>query len=41
MERVLELIDERYGGSAAWLLENGLGEDDLEHLRRRLPLVRD
>jgi protein tyrosine/serine phosphatase len=36
IERVLELLDERYGGSAAWLLENGLGEDDLQRLRRRL-----
>jgi protein-tyrosine phosphatase len=41
MERVLELIDVRHGGSAAWLLENGLGEEDLEQLRQRLPLARD
>ncbi len=37
MERVLELIDERHGGSAAWLSANGLGEDDLQLLRRRVP----
>jgi hypothetical protein len=37
MERVLELVDERYGGSEAWLLANGLGEPDLQRLRNRLP----
>ena len=36
LERVLELIDERLGGSASWLRANGLGEDDLAALRRRL-----
>jgi hypothetical protein len=36
MERVLELIDERFGGSAAWLSAHGLGDADLERLRRRL-----
>jgi protein-tyrosine phosphatase len=36
MERVLELIDERHGGSAAWLAANGLDEGDLQQLRRRL-----
>jgi protein tyrosine/serine phosphatase len=40
MERVFELIDERHGGSAAWLGANGLGEADLERLRRRLGRVR-
>lgn len=40
IERVLELVDERHGGSAAWLLANGLDESDLRGLRRRL-LVHD
>ncbi len=36
MERFLELVDERFGGSAAWLTANGLGGEDLERLRYRL-----
>ena len=36
MERVLELIDERHGGSAAWLVANGLDDRDLQALRHRL-----
>jgi protein-tyrosine phosphatase len=36
MERVLELVDERFGGSAEWLAAHGLGGADLELLRRRL-----
>jgi len=36
MERVLELVDERHGGSAAWLRKHGLAEDDLARLRGRL-----
>jgi protein tyrosine/serine phosphatase len=36
MERVLELVDRRSGGAAAWLSEHGLGDADLEALRRRL-----
>jgi hypothetical protein len=36
MERFLEIVDERLGGSAAWLAENGLGPSDLERLRSRL-----
>ena len=36
MERFLELVDERLGGSAAWLSANGLERADLERLRRRL-----
>jgi protein tyrosine/serine phosphatase len=39
IERVLELLDERYGGAAAWLLENGLGDQNLQRLVRRLRLV--
>jgi protein tyrosine/serine phosphatase len=38
IERVLELIDQRHGGSADWLVANGLSETDLERLRRRLAL---
>ncbi len=36
IERVLEIVDENYGGAARWLLDNGLGEADLERLRERL-----
>jgi protein-tyrosine phosphatase len=36
IERVLELVDERHGGSAAWLSAHGLAEDDLQQLRQRL-----
>jgi protein-tyrosine phosphatase len=36
MERVLELVDAHAGGSADWLLSNGLAEDDLFRLCRRL-----
>jgi protein-tyrosine phosphatase len=36
MERVLALIDERFGGSAPWLAEHGLSASDLERLRTRL-----
>jgi protein-tyrosine phosphatase len=40
MERVLELVDERFGGSVAWLSANGLDAPDLERLRRRLAPAR-
>ena len=36
MERVFELFDEDFGGTAAWLSAHGLGTPDLERLRRRL-----
>jgi protein-tyrosine phosphatase len=36
MERVLQLVDERFGGSAAWLSAHGLENHDLVRLRRRL-----
>ena len=36
MERVLELVDEQSGGAASWLTQHGLGDADLEALRRRL-----
>ena len=40
MERVLELVDQRFGGSVAWLAAHGLGLPDLERLRRRLAPAR-
>jgi hypothetical protein len=40
MERVLELVDERFGGSAAWLSEHGLSKPDVGRLRRRLAPAR-
>ena len=36
MERFLELVDERLGGSAGWLSDNGLEQADLERLRNRV-----
>ena len=36
MERVFELLDDGFGGSAAWLSAHGLSDADLERLRRRL-----
>lgn len=36
MERVLEVVDERLGGSAAWLAAHGLTTAQLERLRRRM-----
>jgi protein-tyrosine phosphatase len=39
IERVLELVDQRHGGSLAWLMENGLGTPDLRRLRRRIALA--
>ena len=36
MERLLEIVDERFGGSAAWLSDHGLSDADLARLRRRL-----
>jgi protein-tyrosine phosphatase len=40
MERVLELVDERFGGSLAWLSAHGLGDPDVERLGRRLAPAR-
>jgi hypothetical protein len=36
MDRFLELVEERFGGSVPWLRANGLGAADLALLRRRL-----
>lgn len=40
MHRVLEIIGERFGGAAAWLSSQGLTDDELEALRRRLAPAR-
>jgi protein-tyrosine phosphatase len=39
MERFLAIVDERFGGSVAWLSANGLERSDLERLRKRLALA--
>jgi protein tyrosine/serine phosphatase len=39
LERVFEVVEERYGSAEAWLRENGLGDDDLALLRQRLASV--
>jgi hypothetical protein len=36
MERLLALVDERFGGSLAWLSGHGLTDADAERLRRRM-----
>jgi protein-tyrosine phosphatase len=36
IERMLELFDEEFGGSVAWLSSEGLSDVELELLRRRL-----
>lgn len=36
LERVFELIDDRYGSPAQWLAANGLTEAERQRLRRRL-----
>jgi protein tyrosine/serine phosphatase len=36
MRRVLDLLDERHGGPAAWLADQGFGAADQASLRRRL-----
>ena len=36
IERVLHLVDEGFGGSAAWLSSHGLSRAELERLRRRM-----
>jgi protein-tyrosine phosphatase len=40
MERLLELVDDRFGGSATWFAAHGLGDADVERLRRRLAPAR-
>ena len=41
MERVLELLDDEFGGSAAWLSANGLSAADLQRLRGRMAAAVD
>ncbi|HET7051075.1 MAG TPA: tyrosine-protein phosphatase [Solirubrobacteraceae bacterium] len=36
IERVLQLVDEGFGGSAAWLSAHGLSDAELERLRGRM-----
>ncbi len=36
MERVLELVDESFGGAVSWLLGHGLTDAELEQLGRRV-----
>jgi protein-tyrosine phosphatase len=36
IDRVLEIIDRHFGGSAAWLTAQGLSSADVEQLRRRI-----
>jgi protein-tyrosine phosphatase len=36
MERLFELVDEHFGGAAAWLSAHGLSNTELEQLRRRI-----
>jgi protein-tyrosine phosphatase len=40
MERMLELVDERFGGTVAWLSAHGLGDADIQRLHRRLSPAR-
>jgi protein-tyrosine phosphatase len=39
IERVFEIVDDAYGGSAAWLSTHGLSDAELERLRGRLAPV--
>jgi protein tyrosine/serine phosphatase len=40
MERVLEVLDDRFGGSAAWLSARGMTDAELDRLSRRLAPLR-
>jgi protein-tyrosine phosphatase len=39
IERVLELLDDRFGGSGAWLSAHGLSDTELERLRHKIVLA--
>jgi hypothetical protein len=39
MERVLDIVDDAFGGSAAWLASHGLSASELERLRGRIAPV--
>jgi protein tyrosine/serine phosphatase len=41
IERVLELLDERFSGSAAWLSAHGLSDSELARLRHRIRPAHD
>ena len=41
MERMFELLDQGFGGSAAWLSAHGLSDPELERLRRRMAPAAD
>lgn len=41
IERVLALVDERFGGSVRWLSAQGLDDSEIEQLRRRLASARN
>ncbi len=36
MERVLELVDEEFGGTTEWLASHGLADGELDQLRQRI-----
>ena len=36
MERVFELLDDRFGGPAAWLSAHGVSDAELDRLRTRM-----
>ena len=36
MARILQVLDERFGGAAGWLVAQGWTEEETEALRRRL-----
>ena len=36
MDRVLTLLDERFGGATGWLRQHGFGDDEQAALRARL-----
>jgi hypothetical protein len=41
LERVFELLDDGFGGSAAWLAAHGLSDAELDRLRCRMAPVKD
>lgn len=40
IERLFEIIEERFGGSAAWLSDHGLSDTEIDLLRRRVAIGR-
>jgi protein-tyrosine phosphatase len=41
IERMFELVDEGFGGSAAWLSAHGVSDGELDRLRRRMAAAAD